>query len=379
MAPTKGRLSFLDLLRGWAVLVMVEVHVFNAFMLPEFRTTPWFEVMNFINGLVAPSFTFISGFVFLLASQKKLPDFRNYGSAFWKQISRIALIWIVGYFLHLPFFSFHRTVTETTAASWLRFYQSDVLHCIAFGLMVLFLLRLFIRNDSLYKNILLVSGFAVVFTALFIWDIDFLRYLPAPIAAYMNSQHYSLFPLFPWLGFMLFGGYIAIGYIAAREQGTEKGYMKTIAGAGAVLAIVTALLREVPMQLQIGASDVRANPLFFFERFGIIMLLLVLCWWYAEKRKTENSFVLVVGRESLFAYAGHLLIIYGQFINDRSLSYLYGKTMNVVECTAGTLILASVVVCASMFWGWMKRNHLPLARVIFWMVVVTLTLWFFMH
>src|SRR5512137_2122766 len=133
MAPSKGRLSFLDLLRGWAVLVMIEVHVFNAFMLTEYRATGWFQALNFINGLVAPSFTFISGFVFLLASQKKLPEFRTYGSAFWKQVSRIALIWIVGYFLHLPFFSYHRTITEATAASWLKFFQSDVLHCIAFG------------------------------------------------------------------------------------------------------------------------------------------------------------------------------------------------------------------------------------------------------
>ncbi len=150
---SKSRLAFIDLLRGWALLVMIEVHVFNAFILPEMKMTSWFHALNFVNGLVAPSFTCISGFVFLLASQKKLESFRTYGSAFWKQLGRIGLIWIVGYFLHLPFFSFHRMMTETTEAGWLSFYQSDVLHCIAFGLLILFLFRLLIRNNRIYQGV----------------------------------------------------------------------------------------------------------------------------------------------------------------------------------------------------------------------------------
>ena len=89
---SKSRLAFIDLLRGWALLVMIEVHVFNAFLLPYFQATSWFNMLNFINGLVAPSFIFISGFVFLLASQKKLESFRTFGPAFWKQLGRIGLM-----------------------------------------------------------------------------------------------------------------------------------------------------------------------------------------------------------------------------------------------------------------------------------------------
>ena len=135
-----SRLHFIDLLRGIAVIVMVEVHVFNAFLQTQYRTTEWFSVLNYINGLVAPSFVFMAGFVFMVASQRKLDEFRAYGKAFWRQIWRIFLILCVGYFLHLPYFSFHRVITETTEAGWLKFYQADVLHCIAVGLFILFLL-----------------------------------------------------------------------------------------------------------------------------------------------------------------------------------------------------------------------------------------------
>jgi len=34
---TKNRLAFIDLLRGWALLVMIEVHVFNTFILPVLK------------------------------------------------------------------------------------------------------------------------------------------------------------------------------------------------------------------------------------------------------------------------------------------------------------------------------------------------------
>ena len=277
----KSRLAFIDLLRGWALLVMIEAHVFNTFMLPELKTTSWFHAIDFMHGLVAPSFTFISGFVFLLASQKKMESFRVYGSAFWKQLGRIGLIWIVGYCLHVPFFSFHRTMVETTEVGWLMFYQSDVLHCIAFGLLVLFLTRLLIRNERTYRTFLLSSGLLVVIITMFIWDIDFLAWIPAPLAAYLNSQHYSLFPIFPWLAFMLFGGYFASGYMSAREQQREKDFILHFALKGLILFAVCAVCRELPTQFHIGSYDVRANPLFFFERLGIVMLLLthmlVLC------------------------------------------------------------------------------------------------------
>jgi uncharacterized membrane protein len=374
---SKSRLAFIDLLRGWALLVMIEVHVFNAFILPRFQAASWFPVLNFINGLVAPSFIFISGFVFLLASQKKLESFRTFGFAFWKQLGRIGLIWLVGYCLHLPFFSFHRSITDSTEAQLLSFYQSDVLHCIAFGLLVLFLLRLIIRNDRMYQTILLSSGLLIVIATMFLWDIDFNTLIPAPLAAYFNGKHYSLFPLFPWMAFMLFGGYFAAGYIEAREQQKEKKFILRFALIGMILVIVCLIARELPIHIPFGSEDISANPSFFFVRLSIVMLLLTACWFYAEYRKIEKSFVLDVSRESLLVYTVHLLVIYGRFWNEQSLYYYYGNMFGVWECIAGTLILGIAMIGMAKIWGWLKRNHFPLARVFAWMLSGIIIIYFF--
>ena len=375
-APQKNRLAFIDLLRGWALLVMIEVHVFNAFILPMMKTTSWFHILNFINGLVAPSFTFISGFVFLIASQRKLESFRTYGSAFWKQLGRIGLVWSIGYFLHLPFFSFRRMITDTTEEGWLSFYQVDILHCIAFGLLVLFISRLLIKNARTYRIFLFTSGLFVVFATIFVWNFDFLNWIPAPISAYINNQHYSLFPLFPWLAFMLFGGYFASGYIDAREQKNEREFILHFALTGTILFVVCLIGMELQASVQIVSIEIRANPLFFLERLGIVMLLLSICWFYADHRKTDKSFVLDVGRESLMVYTAHLLVIYGRFWNERSLAFYYGMTFSVAKCIVSTLALAVIMIGAATAWGWMKRNHLPLARMMFFMFAVTVLLMF---
>jgi uncharacterized membrane protein len=370
-APVKNRLTFIDLLRGWALIVMIEVHVFNTFILPFLKTTSWYNVLNFINGLVAPSFTFVSGFVFLIASQRKIESFRTYGSAFWRQLGRIGLVWCIGYSLHLPFFSFRRVIYETTQDGWLQFYQVDILHCIAFGLLVLFIARLLIKNNKTYRIFLFTSGLLTVIATMFVKGCDFSNWIPAPISAYINSQQYSIFPLFPWLAFMLFGGYFASQYSDARENKKEKEFILRFAMTGALLFVVCAIGMKFQAAMPFLSIDIRANPLFFFERLGIVMLLLTACWFYAEYRKTEKSFVLDVGRESLMVYTAHLLVIYGRFWNDRSPAFYYGDTFNITECMISTFALIIAMIGAAIAWGWMKRNHLPLARVMFFMFMAT--------
>ncbi|MBI4428005.1 MAG: DUF1624 domain-containing protein [Ignavibacteriales bacterium] len=358
----KQRLIFIDLLRGWATIVMIEVHVFNAFIIPAYKEASWFGVLNYINGLVAPSFIFIAGFIFVIISQRKLEEFRLYGAAFWKQLRRIGLIWSIGYLLHLPYFSFRRTLNESTQVEWLKFYQSDVLHCIALGLLILFVARLIILSDKTYRSFLMGFGLFIICFAPFVWDIDVYGFIPAPLAAYISGEHYSQFPIFPWLGFMMFGGYCAQKFLEAKQSGREQRFIKKFAVIGVLCTIGGAAVMEIPVHVPLASLDVRPNTLFFIERFGIVMVLLSLCWWYEDRRKTEKSFVLDVSRESLFVYAGHLLVIYGMFFRDRSLSFMFGGTLGVVECVLATLALIVTMIVSAKLWGWLKRRHVPLAR-----------------
>ena len=118
----KVRYISADLLRGLVIIIMIEVHVFNAFLLPELKQTGWFSILNFINGLVAPSFLFVSGFAFQVSSGSKLDEMRKLGKAFWKKMMRIFQIIIIGYALHLPYYSFSKIVNKSTPQQLQSFF-----------------------------------------------------------------------------------------------------------------------------------------------------------------------------------------------------------------------------------------------------------------
>src|SRR5512135_2725297 len=91
------RVQYIDLLRGWAVIVMIETHVFNATLRPDIKTTDFFDILNFINGLVAPSFIFASGLAFAITSRRKIAEYTTLGPPLYKQILRLLFILGIGY------------------------------------------------------------------------------------------------------------------------------------------------------------------------------------------------------------------------------------------------------------------------------------------
>jgi hypothetical protein len=105
---------------------------------------------------------------------------------------------------------------------------------------------------------------------------------------------------------------------------------------------------------------------------------MLLCWYYAERRKTEQSFVLDVGRESLVVYTAHLLVIYGQFWNAKSLAYWYGGTFGVVQSIEGTLGLTILMVSGAKLWGAIKRRSLTTARILSYATGLAALLVFFL-
>jgi uncharacterized membrane protein len=61
--PSK-RCDWLDLIRGWAVVVMIEVHCVNVWARPEL-IPGW---LHYLNGLVAPSFIMCAGYSLALST-----------------------------------------------------------------------------------------------------------------------------------------------------------------------------------------------------------------------------------------------------------------------------------------------------------------------
>ena len=355
MPKDNARILFIDLLRGLALLVMIEVHVFNGFLYPELKATNWFYYLNFINGLVAPSFLFVSGFVFQLSSYRGLEELRSFGLKFRKKLARIGMIFLAGYTLHLPYFSLTSILHKATPQQLIGFYNTDILQCIGTGLLILFFARLFIKSDKIYNGFILVAALLFILLGPIMWHTDFTNVLPVPIADYLNPLNGSNFPLFPWLGFLLGGAVICKYYLDYRNNDKEREFIRTITFIGIIAALAgyAGTLSFMPDVIR----AIKPNPFFFMFRFGIVLALMGFCKYYFDYNSNSKNFILDVSRESLMVYFFHLQIIYAKAIDNKSLVDIFGGSFGVLPCILITLLLMIIMSFAAVLWGRYKSTH----------------------
>lgn len=367
----KSRFLFLDLLRGWALIIMIETHIFTAFLNSSLRNEWWFGILNYINGLVAPGFLFVSGAVFYISTYGKTDELRTFGVTFRKRLYRILLIFIAGYSLHLPFLSLKRMMKDADPQSLLNFFSVDVLQCIAAGLLLILILKLLIRNEKIFISVVSAFFFVIVLTSFVIWGqhLD----LPYFVSAYFNRQGGSLFPLFPWLAFIFAGVIFSFFYLRGKERGMEKEVIKFSFYASVLLLIMGIFLLS---ELIVPASfkAIRPHPVFVLQRIGYILLLTAFFWYYHYKKGEKKSFVTETAKESLLIYWLHLQIIYRKFFHGESLASTIGNTLSPLQCIILFLLLALIMVLAAILWSRLKQKYpkptLLTARGIVWVCTV---------
>jgi uncharacterized membrane protein len=355
MKTDSTRFAYADLLRGWALIVMIEVHVFNAFLIPSLKETSWFEVLNFINGLVAPSFLFISGFAFIISSERRIDELRKFGIYFWNKLSRIFLIFLAGYSLHLPYFSFYKVINNTPSPQLITWFNVDILQCIAAGLLLLLILRIVIKSDKLFYGLIITITILISLISPVIWKIDFTDYLPVFFANYLNKYNGSFFPLFPWLFFLLAGAVFSRYYVIFRNKNGEQHFVKQIFIYSIIVISFCRLFLSGIFNTSL--MTIRPNPFFLYERLGYVLALGAFFWYYSVKRNTKKSFVLDVSRESLLIYWLHLEIIYSKVWGGKSLEELVSDTLNVFQCSAATLLLIVLMIIVAKLWGSFKKKY----------------------
>ena len=357
------KFDYLDLLRSWAMIIMVEVHVFNAFLKPEIRQEGWFYILNFINGMVAPSFIFAAGFAFIVSSKNKIDDLRSFGSLFRKKLRRIGFIFFVGYLIHIPYFSLRSNLFHTDENMLKSFYNTDVLQCIGAGILILLALRIIIKSERIFNLMIILFMLMFVLLAPIIWHIDFSKFMPLFFACYFNEVHGSFFPVFPWIGFLFAGATTAIALSWFKDRGREELFMKGLFFCGIVFAAITFpainWLKTFPWY------EIRPDPVFFIQRLGVVFILLYLLSLFCKNRSFSRSYFFDMSRESLLVYWLHLQIIFRLRFSGRSINSIVNQSFGIIECSIATLVLLAVVVAAAVIWASIKRNHPEPSRKIF--------------
>lgn len=356
------RYSFIDLLKGFAMIVMIEVHIFNEMALPWVKKSDWFTPLNFINGLVAPSFVFVSGFAFMIASSRKLENLTKLGKYFWKQITRIVFLFIAGYSLHIPFLSLKNMIIYCTPKNFEDFYKFDVLQCIAFGLLLLLILRVFIKNNRIFLFTIYAFTLGFIFLTPFVWNTNFDYIIPIPISTILNKDHGSLFPIFPWLGFLFAGALFSLYFIESTAKNDVPKYIKKVLLIGVSFIVVFHLGNYLhPILLN---SGYKSNPCFMLLRLGYVLTLLSSCYYLSLKVNFTNSVFLKVSQESLLVYWFHLQFMYRDLVGGRSLVGVFRSSLGVTEVFLMSLALIAFMIIFAKIWSDIKSYDRNLSNLL---------------
>lgn len=357
--PKSHRFAFLDVLRGFAVLWMIQVHLTNVLLDPSLRETLIFYLLNISNGFVAPAFIFCAGSGLWIALDRKGASYLSYGTDLWLYMRRLVYILLWGYMLHVPFYSLERTLrgTEQELLPWL---QTDVLQTIVYASLIALACFLIIRD--LRKTTIVYGVLAIIIMTgtVFVWDSDPAAWLPGSLAIMILPAPASLFPLLPWMCYLFAGAFIT-GVFMRSEQKTRLAWR--MIWLSIAVSVLIFLLKLLPFNSPWTNSWWSTSPgLHLFRISGVVLVMCVL--YLVEQRLRNSRFGIelqIIGNESLFLYISHLLIVYGS-------AAIIIKTITGVTSTgyAGIGIawvaLTVPLLLVIRWWHTFKRNRPEVAR-----------------
>lgn len=352
------RYGFVDLLRGFAIVVMIETHVMNAYLPMTLKQgSPFFFWLSFVNGLVAPTFLFAAGFSLILQGSTQWDNWIHLRLPFWKQMRRLGFICLVAYFTHLQGFSLSRYLTNwNDRKMWIRTLQVDVLQCIVISLIVIHLLILVLRRKPLLPWALGLLAVCVALSTPWMWSFDFTGSLPLSVALFLNPHGISLFPVFPWTCFVLAGGFAACFFLKSVDTGRIRAFMRIIACSGVLMIAAGLLFRNAPYSLPGYVNFYTTSPLYMMIRIGCVLLFTALLYGLETNGKWVPKPIQLAGQESLLVYGLHLWFIFA-FLRGRHLRHIFGLQMGYIGCFLLSAALIVLMLLAAKYWKSLKKNY----------------------
>ncbi len=342
---------------------MLEGHVFRTFLRNALQQSDLFQYHEFLHGLSAPAFLFGAGLTFVISTRRRWTEYHQWGEPVAGRLRRYLLIIALGLCMHLPFYSIRKIIIDGNRADLLELFQSDVLVCIGVGLIILQGLVFIVRKEARFYAAVSAITVMICFLTPLVWGVDFLKVLPLPAAQLLNGSHGSPFALFPFAGFLFAGAVMAWGFLAAVERGREGRFALRCALAGAGLIVTGLAFDLLPVRVYPEYDFWLTSPEYFLIRIGALMVTVGSFWWIAERFNFKKGVWTVLGRESLFVYVSHLLILYGSAMNPEfNLQAILGHELGYAASWGILIAMFAVLLAAASLWHYLRSRALPVYR-----------------
>lgn len=361
------RLVFIDTARSIAILMMLEGHFIVMSLANDFRSSDYFlyEIWRFTRGFTAPLFFTVSGLVFTyLLVRKKKPFFQN--ERVRKGLKRGGELLFWGYLLQLNLYYLFQGQFSG------YFYVFHVLQCIGFSLIVITLLSgvqsiLKFIPLSLWLGIFGFLGFVLRPT---MYALDFSGVHPMIenmfVVSSSDRAFKSIFALFPWVGFVAFGG--ALGaYVSSHPQ---KVYTNRFIGILMVIGIILQIASDPMLKLlypifrPLGLKSFLGLG-YLFARLGeVLMVISIIIFSETHHQYLANLFNTKLralkswGMPIAFGIAGTIIVVYSLITGNKHQLF---PTLSLYALGNLFLFIAMVYVIAKTV-KWNKQLFLKMGQ-----------------
>jgi uncharacterized membrane protein len=308
-SKTSGRLFFIDAMRAWAILMMLQGHFIDGLLDPAFRNpdNPIYAIWLYFRGITAPVFFTVSGFIFTyLLVRAPQTGFNN--PRVKKGIKRGLQLLLIGYLLRLNIFGLFM------GELYNGFYLVDVLHCIGLSLLTILSLYLLVHN----KNKIVFPAVLLMITLLLFsfeplykeWSFGF---LPELIANYFTKSNGSVFTIIPWLGYAAIGAFISL--LFTRFKTHKKLYLvaipiSTVIGLTLILFSSDGFAALYKLT-GVGLFQMIEMNNYLFIRLGDVFVVFAI--FMLLRKVMNNKTILAIGASTLSIYVIHFVLLYGSF------------------------------------------------------------------
>ncbi|MCF6271397.1 MAG: DUF1624 domain-containing protein [Melioribacteraceae bacterium] len=332
----KQRIILLDLLRAFAVVMMIQGHTVHSLLDSSYSnsTSLIYNVWVWFRGFTAPIFIFSSGLIFtylLLQNPLSLKDNPRIKKGFTRGITLI----LIGYLLRYPTLKIFK-LAESSNEQWLTFFSVDALQLIGVGLLLILAFVCFTKFIKINLSVLLFSLTLIVLLVSPLinslkWESSFI-----PIASYFTYKFGSIFPLFPYLLYIFIGGLLGVFIVKDIALIKKYSFLLFLFGFGsAIILIALALSNYYGMDLYYNSMI----------KIGMVFTLFSIIGWASKNMESLPNYIQSLARNSLWIYIIHLIILYGS-PTSIGLYQIVGKTQSAVVTifAAVTMIILMTII-----------------------------------
>lgn len=370
---TSQRFVFIDIMRGIAALWMIETHVLNEFIKPEYREGWFFDALNISNGFVSVGFIFCAGVGFMIAAGRKRDEYRAFAPSLWLYLRRLLYILIAAFLMDTPSMAL-RHFMEATPDEMAIFYRNDVLHTIVYSSVTALALALLPFSMRALRAVF--AGLAIVwfFIAAPLWQMELYSILPYPFKPLIAPAPISPFPFIPWGGYF-FGGAALAGYFFEAKD--KRQFALIVSTITFILCFVLFTLKNTGLSAFDGKIWWTMAPEYFLFRISgasLFFSVLFLCERWFSGRFAD--ILRRCGQESLFIYILQGTLIF-TIMRDWNMRFIIERQQEPSGIVFLTACVTAICVTGALLWNYGKRHYPRYSQYFLWGFGMAVMTWFF--